>query len=637
MKRSSITLAFAFMVFVFGCNTREDLISIEVFTESKSENLIAEYAIEKLAGNARLVSVSITNTGNETEYIEDIQIKLEKTPLFNDGSQFMYFAYDMRKDPVQQYGYNDPQSFTESVLLVKNSNAQYYKVGILSWKIFRAAIAFSKENGLIVSASGEGKPINPGETIQFEKFVIEESSDWQDLLFSYGEQIAKINNIKPQEIGRWKGWGSWDYLGHDFSVEDITSNMEQIKAIDETSNLIQIDASWWVNRGDYFETRPELTGGMKRIAKQILNNGLVAGIHLDGMRAVTTSNVYKENPDWFLKDQDGNTIYQHFTRSDGRKEVRVFFDYSNPAACEYIKNVLRNMVNNWGYKYIKIDFLWFGLDKNIKSVVNDPNLKKIVGYDPTMTGMERSRAGFKAMREGIGSGYFLGCSSVFGPNYGFIDGLRTGPDIDPRFEAYQTHMLQNAGNFFLNQSVVQTDADYLVVRNKDDEDPKRAQGRNKFGGDVTFNEAAMWADYIALFGGIKLASDDLNVLRPKRKELIKRAFSINTCTRFVPIDLWDKAKNPEDAFCIMLGTNDQGVYLALFNWDYDDLGIHLSNIPSQGIEVISYYESPNFNTGNESITVQMKPRTSMILKLNNSADFDKIRRQLTYEFSQLVD
>jgi len=45
----------------------------------------------------------------------------------------------------------------------------------------------------------------------------------------------------------------------------------------------------------------------------------------------------------------------------------------------------------------------------------------------------------------------------------------------------------------------------------------------------------MWADYLTLFGGIKLSSDDLNLLRPERKKVVKKAFSIETCERFVPI------------------------------------------------------------------------------------------------------
>jgi alpha-galactosidase len=450
------------------------------------------------------------------------------------------------------------------------------------------------------------------------------------MLFSYGKQIAKVLNINPKEIGKWKGWGTWDYFGHDFTIDDIKSNMQQIKALNVGANLIQLDASWWVKRGDYLETRANLPGGMKGVAKLIADNGFVPGLHLDGFRGISESNVYKDHPDWFLKDQNGSTIFGAYSRN-GIGEKRVYFDYSNPAACAYIRNVLKTMTTDWGYKYIKIDFLWYGLNRNILAQQKDTNLLKIVAFDTTMTSMERSRAGLKAMREGIGDAFFLGCSSVFGPNYGLVDGLRTGPDINPRFESYRTHALQNAGNFFLNKTVVQNDADYIVVRNKDDEDSRRAQGRNKFGGDVTLNEAAMWADYLTLFGGIKLASDDLNLLRPERKALVKKALSIESAERFVPIDLWDRARNPDDAFSIMLGTNKQGVFLALFNWNKEPLGIKLTNISTKNVKMLSA-NSTNFILKDKSLETKLKGRTSVIFQLGKKEEFDKIRKQIMYKF-----
>lgn len=629
MKIVKTTLLIAFLLSIFGYKSADNLLTVKVSTLSKSEHVSTQYAVEKWSRDAMLVSISMTNNGSETEYIKDVQIKVNNTPPFNEKTKFLYGGYDMGRSPIQQCAFNDTQTTTESVFLAKNGDAAFFKVGILTWEVFRASITFSKENGIVITAPGEHKPIKPGETLQFEKLVVEKGKNWQDLLFGYGKQIAKVQNIKPKEIGHWRGWGSWDYYGHDFTIEDIRSNMEHMKALNVGANVIQLDASWWVNRGDYLETRSHLTGGMKGVAKMINDNGFVAGLHLDGFRGIHTANVYKEHPDWFLKDQDGNTIFGAYSRN-GNEEKRVYFDYSNPAACEYIKNILKTITTDWGYKYIKIDFLRFGLNEDIFR--EQKNLKEIRAFDPTMTSMERTRAGLKAMREGLGDAFFLACSSVFGPNFGYADGLRTGADINPRFEAFRSHSLQNAGHFYLNQTVVQTDADYLVVRSKEDEDAKRAQGRNKFGGDVTLNEAAMWTDYVTLFGGIKLSSDDLSLLRPERRSLAKRAYDIKTCNRFIPIDLWDKAKNKDDAFNIILGTNDQGVFLALFNWEQEDLRIKLANIPTDKIQVVHRNETPTFSAEKNTLDITLKGRHAAIFKLKPGSDFDKIRKQLMYIF-----
>ena len=80
----------------------------------------------------------------------------------------------------------------------------------------------------------------------------------------------------------------------------------------------------------------------------------------------------------------------------------------------------------------------------------------------------------------------------------------------------------------------------------------------------------MWSDYVSLFGGIKINSDNLPTLREERKELLRNAYMLKTCDRFIPLDLWDHAKEKDDAFNIMLGENEDGLYLALFNWDSGD-------------------------------------------------------------------
>lgn len=626
-----VYLLCVFTLFVLCSAKQNDLLSIKVNTNSQSENVIASYKVEEFSQKAKLVTVRFTNKGSKTEFIKYITIKLKNAPAFNENTKFLYGGYDMGRTPIQQCGYGEKQSTTETVFLAKNGDSDFFKVGILTWNIFRASIAFSQENGIIISADGENKPIKPGETIAFEKLLIEKGENWQDLLFAYGEQIAKVQNIQPKKIIQFKGWSTWDYYGQRFTNKEIEMNINQLKNVDKEANIIQIDGGWWIVRGDYLETREDIPGGMKAIAKMISDNGYTPGIHLDGFRAETSSTVYKEHPDWFLTDQDGKTISEEYIKY-GKPVQRIYFDYSNPAVREYMKNVLKTIREDWGFKYFKIDFMRYGLKRDIFTMQKNTGLKEINAFDPSMTSMERTRSGLLAMREGIADAFFLGCSSVFGPTLGIVDGLRTGGDINPTYEAYTARCLQNGGNFYLNQSVVQNDADYLVLRNKDDEEAERAWGKDKFGGNVTLNEAKMWADYVALFGGIRISSDNLNTLRPERKNLVKNAFSLSSCNRFIPIDLWDKAKDKDDAFNIMLGTNDQGLYLALFNWNDEELGINLSNIPTDKIEVGNQDEQLDFKAENNSFSIKLKARTSFIFKLSQEADFDKIRKQISYVF-----
>ena len=633
MKKVFKTLTIIILVFLYGCKNQKDLVTIKIKTDSQSETVKSNYTVEEWNENTKLISISFTNNGDKTELIKDIHITLNNAPQFGEQSKFIYGGSCMGRTPIQQRSYKDSiQLETETFLLAQNDQNVLYKVGILTWEIFQAEISFDKSQGVIVVANGENKPIKPGETIQFEKLVVENGENWQDMLYAYGEQIAKIHNIQPKKIIPFKGWSTWDYYGQRFTDKEIAMNIKLIKELDVDANSIQIDGGWWNHRGDYLESRSDIDGGMKGVAQMIKDNGYTAGIHLDGFRGEKAAEVFKAHPDYFLKDQNGEHFYTESERPN-RTEYTVCFDYSNPAAREYIKNVLKTIKEDWGFNYFKIDFMRYGINSDILKAHKKYGLTEIKAFDPSMTSLERSRAGLKAMREGMGDAFFLGCSSRFGVTLGIVDGLRTGGDIDPLYDSYIGRCIQNGGNFYLNKTVVQNDADYLVLRNKDDEEADRAWsvGR-KFGGDVTLNEAAMWADYVTLFGGIKMSSDNLNVLRPERQDLIKKAYSINTCERFIPIDLMDKAKDKEDAFNIMLGTNEEGVYLALFNWNDEELGFNLSNISSDSIKVVNHEEYPAFTTEDNTLNIKLKARTSLIFKLNKDADFDKVRKEMQYEF-----
>ncbi len=78
--------------------------------------------------------------------------------------------------------------------------------------------------------------------------------------------------------------------------------------------------------------------GNNAIAEYAKSKRYRAGIHLDGFKADKTSRLYIEHPDWFLKNQIGETICKVSEKNTCIQYV--YFDYLNPVVCEYIKNVL---------------------------------------------------------------------------------------------------------------------------------------------------------------------------------------------------------------------------------------------------------------------------------------------------------
>jgi alpha-galactosidase len=171
------------------------------------------------------------------------------------------------------------------------------------------------------------------------------------------------------------------------------------------------------------------------------------------------------------------------------------------------------------------------------------------------------------MREAMGpDSYFLGCSAVFGPCIGFVDGMRTGGDIHPRYEAFPERSLANLGNFYLSGKVFNGDADYVVFREAIDEDETVSKEDVKHGGSMTLNEAQMWADFNKIYGTARLHSDNLATLRPERQALVKEVFQYPAMDETVPLDLWKHGKNKGDGFELALARKGKEVYLGVFNW-----------------------------------------------------------------------
>jgi len=628
MKLLIISANFVILAFLLGCSDiKMDLVNVRLSTSQNSTE--SKVIIDKGESGQKYIRISLTNKGQKTDSIHSIEIVIKQNSVIFD-KKLLYGGTCMGRTPLKQSNASDTISNSDTFLMIRHNENTYSQIGILTWNTFLPYIHYNIEKGYVIRANGENKPINPGETLEFEKLILSESDSWQDIMFNYGREIAKEHKIKTKKPLYFKGWSTWDYYGRVYNTKDIIENIDQLIIDGFDANIIQIDGGWWTARGDYLSVRKDLQGGMKAIADYAKLNGCRAGIHLDGFRGDKNSVLYRTHPDWFLKDQDGEVICQVIDKGDTVMEY-IYFDYSNPEVCEYMKNVLRTIHKDWGYSYFKIDFMRYGLLETILAEHGNiigsgkKQVTKVIAFNNSMTSIERTRAGLKAMREGIGDAFFLGCSAIFGPTFGIVDGLRTGADICPTFDYYLACSLQNAGNFYLNQCVVQNDADYLVVRNKDDEESERAWGQNKFGGNTTYNEAKIWSDYIALFGGPKISSDNLLTLRVERKKLIENALSVKTATRFIPLDLWDHASDKNDAFNVMLAENEDGVYLSLFNWDKHDRQFIIEGFGDAELTNIHTKEKIILTDG--KLSIDSKTHTSIILKIK-SGSFDSLRKSL---------
>jgi alpha-galactosidase len=553
------------------------------------------------------LSITLSNNNPQPLRIEKITVRIPVADRLTDDLQILYGGSCMGQTPLlrQNLGTQTKQSSSHMYEMVRLADGQYLFAGSLSWRIFLPNFTL-KDGAFVVWSHGEGKQLKPGETIQYEQIVLRRSGNWLDLLNQFGAAIAVENGITKLKNADFKGWATWDYYAYVFSAEDIYNNIERLKKLSPAANLIQIDAGWYSARGDY-AVRPNLAGSMKEISERIKGAGMTPGIWIDGFRANSTSEACLKHPEYFLHDQDGNMIIE-VRRKEGTDRDRVYFDYSHPGARAHIADRIRTIVKNYGFPYVKIDFMRFGLNQDI--LRNKPTVKGIKAHDPTITDVERLRLGLQAMRDAVGKeNYLLGCSAVFGPCIGFVDGMRTGGDISPRYEAFPERSLANLGYFYLSGKVFHGDIDYLTFRAATDEDEKVSKEEVKRGGSLTMNEAQMWADLNKLYGNCRLSSDNLMTLRPERQALVQEVFHYPPMDETVPLDLWRHATSKGDGFELALARNGKDIYLGVFNW---------SDKPKE-------YALAAFG---KSELVKLEGRHSVILKYDGKESFAQLCQKL---------
>jgi alpha-galactosidase len=339
---------------------------------------------------------------------------------------------------------------------------------------------------------------------------------------------------------------------------------------------------------------------------------MIPGAWIDGFRANTDSKVFKNHPEYFLHDQDGNIIVQ-VRKPEGPDRDRVYLDYSHPGARAHMAECIRVITKEMGIPYLKIDFIRLGLNQEILQA--NPTFKSIKPYNPAITDVERMRLGLQTMREAAGPDiYILGCSAVFGPCIGFVDGMRTGGDVSPRYEAFPERVLANAGNSCLSGKVFNGDADYLVFREAADEDEFVSQEKVKHGGSLTINEAQMWADFNKLYGNCRLSSDKLKILRHERQALVKEVFEIPAMDETVPLDFWQHGKDKGDGYELILARHAEDIYIGIFNWS----------------EATKEYNLPDFEGGIQKLDA----RHSRVLKYAGSLSFNELRKTITASLSK---
>ncbi|GIW13571.1 MAG: hypothetical protein KatS3mg062_1010 [Tepidiforma sp.] len=346
----------------------------------------------------------------------------------------------------------------------------------------------------------DGLELAPGESLVLPPIALREGHDPLALIEQYADHVAERMHARvPDRVPT--GWCSWYYFYNRVSEADVLANLEEMARERHPAEVVQVDDGYQSCTGDWLTPNDRFPSGMAALAERIRQAGYRPGLWLAPFVLHEDSAALRDHPEMVLRTPAGETLFVETWL--GRCAV---LDCTHPAAEAWLRNVIRTVVHEWGYTYLKLDACSYAARP----------ASTVRYHRRGTTALANLRRGLQIIREEAGDDTFLlGCTCHFGPAIGLVDAMRVGPDVKETWADGPNPSVRHAMRLTLQRNWMHrrwwvNDPDCLIVRDTDTE--------------LGEAEVRFLATAIALSGGMVVASDNLPALPPARRELALALF-----------------------------------------------------------------------------------------------------------------
>lgn len=434
-------------------------------------------------------------------------------------------------------------------------------------------------------ANGDQARLDPGQNAATDWACLNYlHPDTADPLGVYLEAAARENGIDriwaKKDIPT--GWCSWYHFFQNIREEDIAANLEKIVecGADLPLEMVQIDDGFEAQVGDWGEFSAGFPKGAAPLAAQIRSAGLTPGLWLAPFIVHPKSRAAREHPDWLLRRKLGRPVNAGFIWDTFTSAL----DLTVPEALAYAAEAVRRAVHDWGFPFLKLDFLYAAALPGRYA-------------DPTQTRAQVLRKGLEALRAAAGpEAALLGCGCPLGSALGLVEAMRIGSDVDIRWKpAYKGINLvfqdepdmpsaRNAIQNVLTRAPMHrrwwiNDPDCLLVR------PTTQ---------LSEAEVQTLASVIALSGGAFLLSDHLPDVPAERLRIARTLLPVIGERPHV-LD-WFDTLTPTRLQVDLNGPGGGWHLLGLFNWEDNACDLEL-NLPDFYLDLDQPYFAASFWDG----------------------------------------
>lgn len=303
------------------------------------------------------------------------------------------------------------------------------------------------------------------------------------------DQYFKLLNIAPnKDVKPIFGYTSWYRHYQDINRDLILNDLEGLKNQKYKSDVFQIDDGWQTAVGDWLSVDgTKFPEGMKPLADAVSEADMTPGLWLAPFVCEENSALFRDHHDWLARNLEGEYI-------KGGSNWSGFYalDIYNPCVREYLRNVFDTVINQWGFKLLKLDFLY--------AACIEPHADKTRG-----TIMADA---MDFLREATKGAYILGCGVPLGSAFGKVDYCRIGCDVSLDWNDKPHMRLTHRERVSTRNTVLDTtfrrqlngrafinDPDVFLLRDDDTA--------------LTVSQKRCLAEINALMGGVLFTSDDV--------------------------------------------------------------------------------------------------------------------------------
>ncbi|MGA7156465.1 MAG: alpha-galactosidase [Acidobacteriaceae bacterium] len=414
-------------------------------------------------------------------------------------------------------------------------------------------------------------PVDPGGELSSEPVLISLSKDYHQQLDTYGSLIRTINHARvsaPPLMGWWSWTAYYFGLNDGAARTNAEWEAEHLKAFGYT--IFHIDEGYQYARGEY--TTPNATlfpNGLASVYYQVNHLGLTPSIWTAPFEVSDRSWVYRNHPDWLVKNGEGQPIHAGAV-VDGKDQLYVL-DSTNPGAQEYLAKTYSDLVNLWGIRSIKMDFM-------------DDTAVEGYYYKPNTTALQAQRIGLGIIRRAVGDNVYLDKdgSPMLNP-VGIVDYGRISQDTGHTFSASKEAATGIAARYYMNRNYFVADPDAFTVSTQTIKD----QTWHESDKPATLDDAQVSIALAAVSGGMFEIGDNLPSLtkEPKRVALIENPDLINMIRlgkASVPLDLMSYSQEDGQPSIFLLKEDGRQSVLTVFNWS-DNERMHTIDLGAVGL------------------------------------------------------